>query len=629
MAQQSQSPDVILHGGRFSTLDRAQPSAEAVAIRDGRFVAVGKAPEVIALKGDATRMIDLKGARVLPGLIDNHLHIIRGGLNFNLELRWDGVRSLTDAMAMLKRQVAITPPPQWVRVVGGFTEHQFVEKRLPTIEELNAVAPDTPVFLLHLYDRAILNAAALRAVGYTKDTPEPPGGEIVRDASGAPTGLILAKPNAGILYATLAKGPKLPFDYQLNSTRHFMRELNRLGVTGAIDAGGGSQIYPEDYAVIQKLADDGLLTIRLAYNLFTQKPKAEAADFLNWTRTSKYKQGDDYFRHNGAGEMLVFSAADFEDFRQARPDMPAEMEGELEEVVQILAQNRWPWRMHATYDETISRALDVFEKVNRDVPLKGLNWFFDHAETISDRSIERIAALGGGIAVQHRMAYQGEYFVERYGAAAAVATPPIVRILDAGVKISAGTDATRVASYNPWVALAWMVTGKTIGGLQIYPRRNCLDRETALRMYSENVTWFSNEEGAKGRIEVGQLADLIVPDRDYFTCPEDQIADTVSDLTVVGGKVVYAAGRFAALDAAGPPPAMPDWSPVRAFGGYAAWADAPEATPAHARTLAAACGCANRCAVHGHAHASAWSSRIPAADLASFWGALGCACFAF
>jgi hypothetical protein len=466
-------------------------------------------------------------------------------------------------------------------------------------------------------------------VGYTKDTPEPPGGEIVRDASGAPTGLILAKPNAGILYATLAKGPKLPFDYQLNSTRHFMRELNRLGVTGAIDAGGGSQIYPEDYAVIQKLADDGLLTIRLAYNLFTQKPKAEAADFLNWTRTSKYKQGDDYFRHNGAGEMLVFSAADFEDFRQARPDMPAEMEGELEEVVQILAQNRWPWRMHATYDETISRALDVFEKVNRDVPLKGLNWFFDHAETISDRSIERIAALGGGIAVQHRMAYQGEYFVERYGAAAAVATPPIVRILDAGVKISAGTDATRVASYNPWVALAWMVTGKTIGGLQIYPRRNCLDRETALRMYSENVTWFSNEEGAKGRIEVGQLADLIVPDRDYFTCPEDQIADTVSDLTVVGGKVVYAAGRFAALDAAGPPPAMPDWSPVRAFGGYAAWADAPEATPAHARTLAAACGCANRCAVHGHAHASAWSSRIPAADLASFWGALGCACFAF
>ena len=221
----------------------------------------------------------------------------------------------------MKRQVAITPAPQWVRVVGGFTEHQFVEKRLPTIEELNAVAPDTPVFILHLYDRALLNGAALRAVGYTKDTPAPPGGEIVRDSAGNPTGLLLAKPNAAILYATLAKGPKLPFDYQLNSTRHFMRELNRLGVTGAIDAGGGNQNYPDDYAVIQKLADDGQLTIRLAYNLFTQKPKAEKEDFLNWTANSTYKQGDDYFRHNGAGEMLVFSAADFEDFRQPRPDM--------------------------------------------------------------------------------------------------------------------------------------------------------------------------------------------------------------------------------------------------------------------------------------------------------------------
>ena len=188
----------------------------------------------------------------------------------------------------------------------------------------------------------------MRAVGYTKDTVAPPGGEIIRDAEGNPTGLLIAKPNAAILYSALAKGPKLPFEYQLNSTRHFMRELNRLGVTGAIDAGGGFQNYPEDYEVIRKLSEAGHLTIRLAYNLFTQKPKAEKEDFLNWTKTSRYKQGDDYFRHNGAGEMLVFSAADFEDFRQPRPDMPAEMEGDLEEVVRVLAENRWPWRLHAT-----------------------------------------------------------------------------------------------------------------------------------------------------------------------------------------------------------------------------------------------------------------------------------------
>ena len=617
--------ELILRNGRFTTLDRSNPTATAVAIEGGRFTAVGRDADVMLQAGPATKIIDLGARGALPGLIDNHLHIIRGGLNFNMELRWDGVRSLADAMAMLKRQVAVTPPPQWVRVVGGFTEHQFAEKRLPTIEELNAVAPDTPVFLLHLYDRAILNAAALRAVGYTKDTPQPPAGEIVRDASGNPTGLLLAKPNAGILYATLAKGPKLPFEYQLNSTRHFMRELNRLGVTGAIDAGGGFQNYPDDYAVIEKLSADGQLTIRLGYNLFTQKPKAEKDDFLNWTKTSKYQQGNDYFRHNGAGEMLVFSAADFEDFRVARPDMPAEMETELEDVVRILVQNRWPWRLHATYDETISRALDVFEKVNQDMPLAGLHWFFDHAETISDRSIDRIAALGGGIAVQHRMAYQGEYFVERYGPAAAEATPPVAKILASGVKTSAGTDATRVASYNPWVSLAWLVTGRTVGGLQITPNRNCLDRETALRMWTENVTWFSNEVGKKGRIAVGQLADLTVPDRDYFSCPGAEIADITSQLTMVGGKVVYAAGDFKSLDQP-PPPAMPEWSPVRAYGGYGAWAQPQQQ---HAMRLSAqSCGCSRSCNVHGHDHARAWSGRLPVDDLKSFWGALGCACWA-
>src|SRR6266704_3085201 len=330
MTKPTPAADLILHHGLFTTLARTHPTATAVAIRDGRFLAVGDDKEVMALAGPKTKVVDLKGRRILPGLIDNHLHIIRGGLNFNMELRWDGVRSLADAMSMLKRQVAVTPPPQWVRVVGGFTEHQFAEKRLPTLEEINALAPDTPVFLLHLYDRALLNAAALRQVGYTKDTPEPSGGEIVRDARGVPVGLLLAKPNAGILYATLAKGPTLPFEYQVNSTRHFMRELNRLGVTGAIDAGGGFQNYPDDYAVVQQLDQDRQLTIRLAYNLFTQKPKGEKQDFLRWARSSKYQQGDDYFRHNGAGEMLVFSAADFEDFREPRPDMPPEMEPELE-----------------------------------------------------------------------------------------------------------------------------------------------------------------------------------------------------------------------------------------------------------------------------------------------------------
>jgi predicted amidohydrolase YtcJ len=617
------TPDLIVHNAQLTTLDRATPLATAFAVRDGCFSAVGGEREIIALRGPNTRVIDADRQRIIPGLSDNHTHVIRGGLSYNLELRWDGVASLADAMAMLKAQVAVTPPPQWVRVAGGFTFHQFAEKRLPTLEEINAIAPDTPVFILHLYDRGLLNAAALRACGYTRDTPNPPAGEIVRDPAGNPTGLLIAKPNAGILYATVGKMPKLPPEYQVNSTKHFLRELNRLGVTSFIDAGGGSQSYPEDYQIIQKIAADGELTVRIAYNLFTQKPKQEKEDFLNWTQTLKYKQGDDYFRLNGGGEMLAYSAADFEDFHQPRPDMPPQMETELDGVVRILAQNRWPWRLHATYDETISRALDVFENVARDLPLDGINWFFDHAETASDASLERIARLGGGVAVQHRIMYQGEEFAARYGAAAAERTPPIARMLEMGVPVSAGTDATRVASYNPWVSIAWLVTGRTLGGLQLYPTRNRLDRETALRMWTEKVTWFSNEVGKKGQIVVGQFADFTMLDRDYFAVAEDEIRHITAVLTAVGGRVVHGTGGY--KDLAPPlPRAMPDWSPVNRFGGYQGPRIAETVTPRDAVSC-----CDSACGVHGHAHAWARRAAPPVADERSFWGVLGCSCWAF
>lgn len=622
----SGNAELILINGRIATMDRQNPQAEAAAIRGGRFIAVGRQADLMRLRGPQTQLIDLKGRRAIPGLIDSHMHIIRGGLNYNMELRWDGVRSLADAMRMLKEQVARTPAPQWVRVVGGFTEHQFAEKRLPTLDEINQAAPDTPVFILHLYDRALLNRAALRAVGYTKDTPDPPGAEIQRDAQGNPTGVLIAKPNATILYATLAKGPKLPPEHQKNSSRQFMREMNRLGVTGVIDAGGGFQNYPDDYKIIEELHREGLLTVRIAYNLFTQKPKEELADFATWARQVSPGQGDDLYRHNGAGEMLVYSAADFEDFRVERPDMPPSMETDLEPVVRLLAQNRWPFRLHATYDQTITRALDVFEKVNREAPLQGLHWFIDHAETISERNIDRIAAMGGGIAVQHRMAYQGEYFIERYGARAAEATPPIRKMLERGVKVGAGTDATRVASYNPWVSLYWLVAGKTVGGTPMYPDANRLDRETALRLWTEANTWFSTEEGKKGQVKAGQLADLVVLDRDYFAVPEDEIQEITSVLTLLGGKPVHGAGDYLGL-APPLPPALPDWSPVNQYGGYQQRAEAGR-EKAYA-FAAASCGCANACTVHGHAHARAWSSALPVSDLKSFWGALGCSCWAF
>lgn len=617
--------DLIIRNGRIATQDKRRSFSSAVVIKDGRFIAVGSDKEVMAHRGNNTKVIDVRGRTVIPGLNDSHIHLIRGGLNYNLELRWDGVPSLADGMRMLREQVRRTPPPQWVRVVGGWNEFQFAERRLPTLTEINKIAPDTPVFILHLYDRALLNQAALRAVGYNKNTPDPPGAEIQRDSNGNPTGALIARPNATILYATLAKGPKLPSEDQINSTRQFMRELNRLGITSVIDAGGGNQNYPEDYEIINQLHQRGELTVRIAYNLFTQRPKQEREDFAKWISMTKPGQGDDFYRMNGGGEMLVFSAADFEDFLEPRPDLATSLETDLKAVVTLLAQNRWPFRLHATYDESISRFLDVFEEVNREVPFDGLHWFFDHAETISERNLERVRTLSGGIAVQHRMAFQGEYFIDRYGAKAAERTPPISRMLSMDIPVGAGTDATRVASYNPFVALYWLVAGKTVGGTAMYPKTNRLDRMEALRLYTVGSTWFSNEEGKKGAIVPGQLADLAVLSEDYFSIPEERIKSLESVLTIVGGKPVYAAEEF--IDQAPPPlPVSPDWSPVAKYGGYARpTVDAAATTSAkfHKPFHLGCCFHIPTCKVKNSA-----TSLNKLSSLSEIWG-LGCDCFAF
>jgi predicted amidohydrolase YtcJ len=609
--------DVIVTNGRISTQDERGSFASAAAIKDGRFVAVGTDKDVMAYRGERTEVIDIGGRTVIPGLIDSHMHPIRGGLNYNMELRWDGVPSLADALRMLKEQAERTPAPQWVRVIGGWTEFQFAERRMPTLEEINEAAPDTPVFVLHLYDRALLNGAALRAVGYTKTTPEPPGGEIQRDKQGNPTGLLVARPNAMILYSTLAKGPKLSPEDQTNSSRLFMRELNRFGVTSVIDAGGGFQNYPDDYEIVNELHKRNELTVRFAYNLFTQKPKQELSDFQRWTGMTRPGDGDDFYRMNGAGEMLVFSAADFEDFLQPRPDMQPVMEEELKAVIRHLAENRWPFRIHATYDETITRVLNVYEEVNRDVPFEGLHWFFDHCETISDHNIERVRRLGGGIAVQDRMAFQGEYFVDRYGKEQAQRTPPIRRMLEMGVPVGAGTDATRVSSYNPFVALYWLVTGNTVGGLNLYPESNRMDRAEALRLYTVGSSWFSSEEGKKGSIAPGQLADLAVLSADYFSIPEEQIKSLESVLTVVGGKVVYGAAEFERLSPP-PLPVSPGWSPVKYYGGYA-HADATQSTTAKHQSHRS---------LHDHVHALGAKAHSWVLGESGLWG-LGCDCMAF
>jgi predicted amidohydrolase YtcJ len=524
------------------------------------------------LKQSTTVVIDAKGKRVIPGLFDSHLHVIRGGRFYNAELRWDGVSTLQRALGMLKEQAGRTPDGQWVRVVGGWNEFQFAEQRLPTLREINEATGSIPTFILYLYGKAWVNKAGLSALGINADTPNPPGGLIEKDREGNPTGLLVAEPSAFILYSTLARLPELNAEEKENSTLQYMTELNRLGVTAVMDAGGGFQNFPDDYLITDSLNKLGKITVRLPHFLFSQKKGTELDDYTKWTGMVNIDLHQpngvnqvDYFVQGG-GENLVADGADFENFLYPRPDLPASLEKNLKDVVQLLVSRKWPFRLHATYNESITRFLDVIESVNRETPLNGLPWFFDHVETVSAENLQRIKALEGGIAIQHRMAYQGESFIRRYGRKAAEAAPPFKQMLSMGIPVALGTDGTRVASYNPWIALYWITTGKTVGGTTVMSKANTVDRITALKLFTSGGYSLIKATG-KGRIQKDYAADLVILDKDYLTVDDEEIKSITSKLTILDGKIVYGDHDYRSFS---PPtlPVLPAWSPVKFYGGY-------------------------------------------------------------
>jgi len=560
------SPDLIVHNAKVTTLQDGQPEAQAFAVVGEKIVAVGGKAEIMALRGGNTRVIDAGGRRVIPGLNDSHFHLVRAGRDYNLELRWDGVESLQRGLQMIREQAMRTPKGQWVRVLGGWSPYQFKEKRMPTVAELNDVAPDIPVYALFAYSEGLLNRAGAAALGLTRDSQPPAGGTYEFVDGGA----ILRK--AAAVYSPIGRLPALSAEDQVNSTQHFFRELNRFGLTSVLDAGGTNLPYPDDYQALAKLATRPSFPIRVSNLLFAQRPGTEREFYEKLSVEEKRNVNRAVSRLNGyvfdgAGEVLVWSSTDFEDFMAPRPDLKPQMERELAEVTRLVAKNQWPIRQHATYDQSISRILDVFEPIFKETGYRA-RWGIDHAETISPRNIARIKAMGGGIAIQNRVAFAGEFFVERYGAEAAKHAPPIRQMLNAGLTVGAGTDATRVASYNPWISLYWMVTGKTVGGMQLASPENRLSREEALRLYTVGSAWFSGEEDVKGRIAPGQFADFSILSADYLTVPEEQIRRIESVLTVTGGDVVYSAKGFTMFAPEPLPPVSPAWSPVGAFGGY-------------------------------------------------------------
>ncbi|WP_345776551.1 amidohydrolase [Pseudoxanthomonas sp. PXM02] len=573
-AEVSVGADLIVYNARIHTGSKTQPEASAVAVKAGRIYSVGRDADILSLKGDQTQLIDAGQKRLIPGINDAHTHILneRG---YNLVVRWDGVPTLKRALAMLSEQAKRTPEGHWVKVIGGWSPYQFKENRFPTLDELRKAVPNRPLIVQYAYNRAFMNELAMTAFGVgTKKFPALPGTEFEKDAQGNYTGVVHGYTFTFISLESMVPQPS--FEEQVSSITNAIHDVNRFGVTSIVDA-APLVGYPAGHAPVQALIKENRLNVRFPFidlqfgdessaslvdaqiNAVTRKAPISAGQNLHPTMA----HGHEY---EGAGELLRMEVHDHENFdRPAYIIDPVLMRGKMEEDIAKLVQHGIPFRMHVSYDENISPFLDAVESVNRKTPLDGLRWSIEHAETISPENIARVKKLGGGIALDTKMASHGDGFIKTYGMEKAWYTPRLRELVDSGVPLAMTTDAFRASTFNPWIGISWMTTGKSVSGSQILADDNRLTRAEALALFTVGPAWFVQQENEMGKIAPGHLADFALLDKDYFTVSDDQIKTISSVLTVVDGRVVFGAQAYADLSPV-LPPTLPEWSPVKYFG---------------------------------------------------------------
>ncbi len=530
--------DILLVNGRIATLDGTSSIGEALAIEADRIAATGSTQELRKLAGAATKIIDLGGRTVIPGLIDSHIHAIRAGFRYASEVHWDGALSVAEALERLRSAALRAEPGAWLIVAGGWTPRQFTESRRPTEAEIATVASGHPVYLQLFYGYVLINAAGRDTLGIKSAADLPPDARFERDGDGNPTGWIVGPGSAVIsLYSRLPK-PKL--EEAIVGTRQFLRELTRFGITGVIDP-GGHNLAPEDYAALFRLWHERALPLRVAYSIFAPRPGKELEDFRAYTRFLPMGTGDDLLRFNGIGECVTWGM-----YNNETPD-DADKEA-FYRVALWAASQGMTLTVHWNNDRSVHHLLDVLERVNREVPIAALRWSIAHLHDASDASLQRMNALGVGWLVQDGLYFAAPSYIAERGSAQMRRSPPIVAALKLALPRGGGTDANRVMIPDPFVSLRWMLDGKTVDGIATRGPEEIPDREQALRIYTEGSAWFSHDENRRGRLVAGMLADLAVLSDDYFTVPVPRIAQIESLLTMVGGQIVYAAGPFSALD---------------------------------------------------------------------------------
>jgi predicted amidohydrolase YtcJ len=536
-AASAQTADTVLFNGKILTVDKDFSTQQALAIGHGQVLASGTSAAMKKLAGDKARLIDLGGRTVIPGLTDGHIHGIRAALTFGTEVNWIGVPSLKEALEKIRQAARTQKPGSWIVVAGGWTEEQFAEKRRPTAAEVTALAPDNPVYIQHLYDWLLLTPKAMEALNIHDDADVTPGGKLERDGDNHPTGVVIGNGNTlGKIFDHL---PRPTPEQQVDGSKKFFHEMNSLGITGIVD-GGGVSMYPANYQAVFKLWHDNQLTVRVAYHLCAPKPGSELSDLQNLTQLLPQGFGDSMLHFNGPGEILVW--ADWTD-----GDITPDGKAKLSELLRWAASKGYTIQLHWNPDRTVGDLLDVIEDINKDIPVRNLRWTVLHLYNASEQHLQRMKALGLIWGVQDGLYFGGERLQHEVGVEPARRLPPIATALRLGLTVAGGTDAHRVSSYNPFVALQWYLDGTTIGGTQTRDAVEAPSRRQALEMYTRNSAFMANDDDKRGTLEPGKFADLAVLSSDYLTAPVKEIGKIRSVLTMVGGNVVYAAQPFANL----------------------------------------------------------------------------------
>jgi predicted amidohydrolase YtcJ len=540
-AQQPQTADLVLSNGRIITVDERFSIAQAVAIRDGRILSVGANQDVARLAGPNTRRIDLEGRAVIPGIIDNHMHLLRAATTWLRETRFDGVESRKVAVEMLRARAKAAGPGEWIYNIGGWAHQQFADDPKPfTREELDRLLPDNPAALQESYFQVFLNSRALHALGIEANAPDPQDfvkGSILRDSSGKPTGVIMGDiPGTRVVASRL---PKVAPDQLEASSAALVKDMNRAGLTSFGVPGCDNDVLE----IFQKWKAQDRLNVRtFCIGGTAAGTPAQVDRSIQQIAGMKLFQGDSYIDNIAFGES-VYSPLHDPMFALKSNPQPDQLE-QWRRIALEIAKAGLPLHVHAELHDTIDAFLDQIEAINKEHPIKNLRWMFAHVNQINAPQLERMKKLGMYAAVNPWAVINGAIMHEGFGDGA-YDMPPLSTIQNSGIVWGLGTDGSAANQYLPFTTLYFAVTGKMAGGAKVI--RQTINREDALIAYTRKNANFVFQENNLGSIQPGKLADLVVLDRDYLTVPADQIKDIKPVMTMVGGRIVY--------DAAAPTPA--------------------------------------------------------------------------